>query len=170
MSQRAPAAPPGGERLDRERLEVRLDLRAGRHSLRQVVQEEGLFRAVHAARHAEAAPLAAAHGVAAPVHRVAEVLHELREHQPRLRDLLDRDLGHVQHPLGDVEEGIEGTAGDAHRPEKLAVLIQLLEGERRRAQRDHLVKARPAAQRFGVGELQVVTRGPLEILEDVFRV
>jgi len=54
-------------------------------------------------------------------------------------------LGHVEHPLGEVVVRVERAAVHIRGPEQPAVLIELLEGERRRAQRDHLVESRPAA-------------------------
>src|SRR2546430_13519682 len=54
---------------------------------------------------------------------------------------LDGDLGHVEHPLGEVVVRVERAAVHIRGPEQPAVLIQLLEGERRRAQRDHLVES-----------------------------
>jgi len=54
----------------------------------------------------------------------------------------------------------ERWAVDARGPEQAAGVVELLERERGCSQRHHLIKSRPAAQRLGVGEVQVIAGDP----------
>lgn len=76
----------------------------------------------------------------------------------------------MQHVLGDLVVGIERAAVEPGGPEAPPRAVHLVEHERRRAQRHHLVKPGPAAQRLRECHREVIARQPLQVLEQVLRI